>query len=363
MIKLLFMTVTAKLTTLNTTEDPRMVEEDNNIVAFIDVLKCSREEATFYLESSAWNIETAILLWIENNPSPSYQTYNPWGSSDPAAAAASSYSHYYNHALLNTASSAFSQSTLATAVLRPPRQWYSREVLIQDFPKDWSARVSRSSGQIYFVHLLTGRRQYSVPPGYADIHTDMSPNDCDDLCDTKTEVLIDVDDNPTQLSPDDEGPLDHDDQTSLSSLLTHRFKGDYNMLTTAESLPGAAATTATADPSMLIDSNSSNNQNYFTKNDEALEGGEDMTIDYASRSNASSTRALHDENSVYTITNDLDDRPVSDVMYNNSDLSSSSYRHGKGSYIAGEAFDGSMESSLDAYFAASGSNSSSISNK
>lgn len=359
MIKLLFMTVTAKLTTLNTTEDPRMVEEDNNIVAFIEVLKCSREEATFYLESSAWNIETAILLWIENNPSPSYQTYNPWGS-DPTAAAASSYSHYYNHALLNTASSAFSQSTLATPASKPPRQWYSREVIIQDFPQDWSARVSRSSGQIYFVHLPTGRRQYSVPPGYADIPVDMSPNDCDDLCDTKTEVLID-DDYPTKLSPDEEGPLGHDDQTSLSSLLTHRFKGDYNMLTTAESLPGAATA---VDPSMLIDNNRSNNQNYFTKNDKALEG-EDMTIDYASRSNASSTRALHDENSVYTITNDVDDRPVSDVMYNNSDLSSSSssYRHGKGSYITGEACDGSMESGLDAYFAASGSNSSSISNK
>jgi len=189
---------------------------------------------------------------------------------------------------------------------------------------------------------------------------DMSPNDCDDLCDTKTEVLID-DDYPTKLSPDEEGPLGHDDQTGLSSLLTHRFKGDYNMLTTAESLPGAATA---VDPSMLIDNNSSNNQNYFTKNDKVLEG-EDMTIDYASRSNASSTRALHDENSVYTITNDVDDRPVSDVMYNNSDLSSSSssYRHGKGSYIAGEASDGSMESGLDAYFAASGSNSSSISNK
>lgn len=324
------MIVTAKLTTLNTSEDPRLVEEDN-IVAFIDVLKCSREEATFYLESSAWNIETAILLWIENNPSPLYQTYNPWGS-DPSAAAASSYSHYYNHALLNTASSSvFSPSILATpsASARPPRQWYSREVLIQDFPQDWSARVSRSSGQIYFVHLPTGRRQYSVPPGYADrCTTDMSHNDCDDVCDTKTEVVIDDDDYPTKL--------DRNDQRSLCH---------------------------------------SSNQHYFTKNDDdehALEqeeegdNEEDMTIDYASRSNASSTRALHDENSVCTTTNDVDDRPVSDGMYNNnSDHSgSSSYRHGGKGSIADEVFDGSMESSLDAYFAASGgNNNSSISNK
>lgn len=323
-----------------------MVEEDN-IGAFIDVLKCSREEATFYLESSAWNIETAILLWIENNPSP-YQTYNPWGF-DPAAAA-SSYSQY-NHALLNTSSSIFSQPTLATATSKHPTQWYSREVLIQDFPQDWSARVSRSSGQIDFVHLPTGRRQYSVPPGYADRHTtDISPNDCDDVCDTKTEVVIDGD--------DEEGPLEHNDQRILSNtLFVNQCKDNNNMFTTVEGLPRAA----TGDLSMLVDSSSSS-LHYFTKSDEhALEGEDNMTIDYATRSNASSTRALHDENSVYTITNDVDDRPLSDVMYHNSDHSSS-YRHGKGS-ISVEAHDGSIESSLDAYFAASGSNNSSISNK
>jgi len=335
------MTVTAKLTTLNTTEDPRLVEEDN-IVAFIDVLKCSRKEATFYLESSAWNIETAVLLWIENNPSP-YQTYNPWGSD----LAASSHSHY-NHALLNASS--YSQSSFMTSASKhPSRQWYSREVLIEDFPQDWSARVSRSSGQIYFVHLPTGKRQYCVPPGYADRRTDVPPYE---MVDTKTEVAMD--DYPTKLSPD-KGPQEYD-HSSLSTLFVNSYRD--NMLIGE----GLSAT----DSSMLVDNIAKSNHfipidnlHCFTKH----EGSEveDM-MEYASRSNASSTRALQDENSVYTITNDLD-RPTSDVMHNSSDHSNySNYRHGKES-IAIEANDGSVESSLDAYFAASESNNSSISNK
>ena len=60
---------------------------EESIKAFIDVLKCPHMEASFYLESSDWNIETAVLLWLENNPNPSNlmssaNEYNPFGSSN-----------------------------------------------------------------------------------------------------------------------------------------------------------------------------------------------------------------------------------------------------------------------------------------
>ena len=69
---------------------------EESIKAFIDVLKCPHMEASFYLESSDWNIETAVLLWLENNPNPS----NVMGT-------ANEYSHsaYNNINMSNSSSS------------------------------------------------------------------------------------------------------------------------------------------------------------------------------------------------------------------------------------------------------------------
>lgn len=47
-----------------------------------------------------------------------------------------------------------------------------REVVIEGLPAGWSARVSKHSGQVYFVDQSTGKTQYSVPTGYADRDTD-----------------------------------------------------------------------------------------------------------------------------------------------------------------------------------------------
>jgi hypothetical protein len=39
----------------------------NQIAAFIGVLGCSASEAEFFLESTTWDIETAVSLWLENH--------------------------------------------------------------------------------------------------------------------------------------------------------------------------------------------------------------------------------------------------------------------------------------------------------
>ena len=69
--------VTSKLTNLCTvtteghgSDVTANFNPEESIQAFIDVLKCPHMEASFYLESSDWNIETAVLLWLENNPNP-----------------------------------------------------------------------------------------------------------------------------------------------------------------------------------------------------------------------------------------------------------------------------------------------------
>jgi hypothetical protein len=72
---LLLSSVTSKLTSLSTKES---LEE--SVLAFIDVLKCSTEEARFYLESSAGCVETAVMLWLENNPRPLPVMPNAHGS-------------------------------------------------------------------------------------------------------------------------------------------------------------------------------------------------------------------------------------------------------------------------------------------
>lgn len=46
-----------------------------------------------------------------------------------------------------------------------------REVIIEGLPEGWSARVSRHTGDIYFVNNATNAMQSSVPPGFADADT------------------------------------------------------------------------------------------------------------------------------------------------------------------------------------------------
>lgn len=111
-------------------------------MAFLEVLGCSDAEAAFYLESSAWNIQTAVELFLENNPHP-----------------ATSLGRFYSPIpALTTIKSANTKY-----------QWRERDVIIDGLPRDWVARVSAVDGTIYFIQTRTGHTQKNVPPGFADI--------------------------------------------------------------------------------------------------------------------------------------------------------------------------------------------------
>ncbi len=158
--------MTSKLNTLSTNEDEKKEECAN---AFIDVLGCSKTEASFYLESTEWNLESAVMLWLENNTTSSSSGYGNGGSN-------SRYS--YNHLqapvmahLTNGYSSYASQN----------KKYEPREVRIAGLPDDWKAVVNENSGNVQFVHVPTGFLQNNVPPGYADRVDDdeVYGSDCD----------------------------------------------------------------------------------------------------------------------------------------------------------------------------------------
>jgi hypothetical protein len=118
------------MTTLST-KDPLTNKEDS-ISAFISVLHCSPEEASFFLESSAWNIEAAVHLWLETN--------NGSGGSGKRLR----YGVHANYPFIE------------------------REVSIEGLPYGWTAWVDKVTGGIYFVHADSGHSQTAVPPGFAD---------------------------------------------------------------------------------------------------------------------------------------------------------------------------------------------------
>jgi hypothetical protein len=117
--------------------------EDKNeilIESFISVLECSKGEATFFLESSNWNIETAISLCIEGG--------------DRNFTSKRQHNKNYDDSL-------FRES------LRPAL-FYGKVVEIEGLSSDWTAKVSSTTGCIYFIHNESGHTQHSVPPGFAD---------------------------------------------------------------------------------------------------------------------------------------------------------------------------------------------------
>ena len=132
------MPVTSKLDNLSTNPDER---KEESIKAFIEVLGCFESEASFYLESSAWDIETALSLWFENNPSSN---------------------------TLGGGGGLFSSPTWPGPVEANEGGWVKRGVVIEGLDPEWKASVSRSTGCIYFTHVPTGFRQSCVPPGFAD---------------------------------------------------------------------------------------------------------------------------------------------------------------------------------------------------
>jgi hypothetical protein len=184
--------VTSKLTNLTTKE---VLTESDSIDAFVNVLNCSRHEAKFYLESSMWIIETAVMLWLENHGNGGgnygtgtmrYSDYFESGSNavathqEPPGGGSDGLSSSMlvggeGSLMIGVPSSHNVQNgahSLSGSGFRRPRRgprFVPRDVTIDGLPAGWIAKVSRHSGHVYFVERSTGLTQYSVPPGFADV--------------------------------------------------------------------------------------------------------------------------------------------------------------------------------------------------
>ena len=122
------------LTTGNNSGDMRV----EMLTIFMEVLDVGNEMAQFYLDSAAWNIEVAVSLCMET-----LQSHQLSRQSDMIGR---------QHA----------QHKRRSMDFKP------REVVIEGLPSGWTARVSRHSGEIYFVNKITNQSQQHVPPGFAD---------------------------------------------------------------------------------------------------------------------------------------------------------------------------------------------------
>lgn len=121
---------------------------EDMILAFIQVLDIDTNMAQFFLESSGWDIEAAVSIYLENAGG------LPTG---PNALVAQQHSVEHQGKKSRTE--------------RVPR-YIAVDVFIHGLPDGWAAKVSRHSGEIYFIHSATGHRQNAVPPGFADIPLD-----------------------------------------------------------------------------------------------------------------------------------------------------------------------------------------------
>jgi hypothetical protein len=137
----LFSLVTTKLNTLSTATGEES-HQHHAINAFIDVLGCQHYEAEFYLESSCWDIQTAVVLWLENNPT----TRSSVGNQQQVVS--------------------FNSPSLPEFSFK---RYQEKIIPIEGLDPMWNAMVDPFEGHIVFCHKLTGSRQKSVPKGFADL--------------------------------------------------------------------------------------------------------------------------------------------------------------------------------------------------
>lgn len=142
------------MTTLTTADTQS--NRDEIVAAFISVLDCSSEEASFFLESALWNIEKAVHFWLDaagngkrRATDSTYPTYasrgvGPWSSSNAG---------------FHSAPPPLIGSPLYT----------QKKITIVDLPPEWEARVNPADGRIRFWHVASGHSQSRIPREFANI--------------------------------------------------------------------------------------------------------------------------------------------------------------------------------------------------
>lgn len=143
------------LTTAITSTD--LKKNDEVVVAFISVLNCTSEEATFFLESAMWNIESAIHFWLDSDKGYINRRYNREDDFNSKPSSSLDFRHSKN--------------------IKTEIKYLEKRVTIPDLPADWTAWVRPDTGSIYFIHGPSSHEQSSVPPGYADVDAELSNNE------------------------------------------------------------------------------------------------------------------------------------------------------------------------------------------
>ena len=166
------------------------------VAAFLEVMQCSEMEAEFYLESSKWDIATAISLCVDANPKVSeyHDVLSTCGKRVRSGAngeyqmSAMSDEMYYeenkgpvryngrggNHKMIQRAFHRIIVNNVLHITLMyfsQILQYHTSAVVIEGLDPAWTAAVQRSSGKIYFTHIESGFTQFEVPPGFDDYET------------------------------------------------------------------------------------------------------------------------------------------------------------------------------------------------
>lgn len=177
--------ICSRLTNLETTD------KIGHLDAFIEVLECTLNEATFFLESASWDISTAVGLYLEE------QQYGKRRATDAAR-------------ILECG-----PISIPTPCFGRVPRFEARPVAIDGMPEGWSAAVSPYSGQIAFFHQDTMSKQYIVPPGFAPlVNFDMDAS-ATSLLFTENDVNDVV--TPALVSAFDDG--DNDSDTAVDGRL------------------------------------------------------------------------------------------------------------------------------------------------
>ena len=164
--------ITSKMDTLSTE-----ASKDDMLTAFVTVLSVETCMAEFFLESSAWNLETAISLYMENsdhiNVSHSGMNMNMNMNMNSSGIGSMG-----NHPRIG------SLSVDQRSRKKCKNMQYKQMVVeIAGLPADWTAHVSRSGGEIYFRHN-DGTTQFQVPPGFADEEVEAENEASDEMADS-----------------------------------------------------------------------------------------------------------------------------------------------------------------------------------
>lgn len=171
-----FTIVTMKMKSLSTTNS-----NEEKVHIFISVLDINASSAEFFLESALWDLEAAVALYLEStgdNNRLITHGYNQWGNSDDGG----------------------KRSKRGPSNFQMPNRYRSREVVVLDLPEGWGAKVSKTLGTVYFVHLESGHTQNEVPPGFADLVEDHGGNSNSESLETGNGMMDEVGDSQSTQS-------------------------------------------------------------------------------------------------------------------------------------------------------------------